>query len=77
MKRKTLPVSILNGEVPGTLYSLGDSSWINSDTFDHWFSNHFLVHVPPVRLRVLSTRNVLDGVQTLHTQLHYNPELAY
>ena len=65
MKRKTLPVSILNGEVPGTLYSLGDSSWINSDTFDHWFSNHFLVHVPPVRPLLL----LLDGHST-----HYNPE---
>ena len=64
MKRKTLPASILYGEVPGTLYSLSDSSWLDSDTFDHWFSNHFLVHAPPARPLLL----LLDGHST-----HYNP----
>lgn len=63
-KRKTLPLSMLDGEVPGTLYSLSDSSWMDSNTFDHWFANHFLVHVPPVRPLML----LLDGHST-----HYNP----
>ena len=38
-KRKTLPLSILDGEIPGTLYSLSDSGWVDAETFDHWFFN--------------------------------------
>ena len=48
---------MLDGEVPGTLYSLSDNSWMDSNTFDHCFANHFLVHVSPVRPLML----LLDG----------------
>jgi len=65
LKRKTLPMSILNDEVPGTMYSLSDSGWMDSETFDNWFSNHFLVHAPPARPLLL----LLDGHST-----HYNPQ---
>ena len=64
-KRKSLPGSINEGEVPGTMYALGDSSWINSETFETWFTNHFLVHALPARPLLL----LLDG----HSA-HYNPQ---
>ena len=62
-KRKTLPLSVLNKEVPGTRYALSDSGWMDSETFDNWFSCHFLVHAPSTRPLVL----LLDG----HSS-HYN-----
>ncbi len=65
LKRKTLPMSVLDNEVPGTMYALSDSSWMDSETFDNWFSNHFLVHAPPARPLLL----LLDGHST-----HYNPQ---
>ena len=64
-KRKSLPGSIIEGEVPGTMYVLGGSSWINSETFETWFTNDFLVHAPPARPFLL----LLDG----HSA-HYNPK---
>ena len=30
------------GEVPGTLYGMSDSGWVDSELFSNWFSNHFL-----------------------------------
>ena len=30
------------GEVPGTLYGMSDSGWMDSELFSNWFSNHFL-----------------------------------
>ena len=36
-KRKTLPLSIFDGEIPGTLYSLSHSGWMDAETFDHCF----------------------------------------
>lgn len=47
------------------MYALSDSGWMDSETFDNWFSNHFLVHAPPARPILL----LLDGHST-----HYNPQ---
>ena len=35
------------GEVPGTLYGLSDSGWMDSELFSNWFSNHFFKHAVP------------------------------
>ena len=45
------------GEVPGTMYGLSDSGWINSELFDQWFLHHFLPHAPSARPLLL----LLDG----------------
>ena len=37
------------GEVPGTLYGMSDSGWMDSELFSNWFSNHFLKHAVPSR----------------------------
>lgn len=41
---------LAKGEVPSTMYGLSDNGWLTADIFEHWFSHHFLVHVPPAKL---------------------------
>ena len=53
------------GEIPGTMYALSKSGWIDSEIFDLWFTDHFLPHAPGGRPILL----LLDG----HSS-HYNPE---
>jgi hypothetical protein len=55
--RKTLSPALTYGEVPGTMYGLSQSGWINSDLFQLWFQNHFLAHVPSARPLLL----IMDG----------------
>ena len=51
-------------EVPETIYALTDNGWSNSEVFDIWFHNHFLVYAPTARPLLL----LMDG----HSS-HYNP----
>ena len=54
------------GECPGTKYGLSSSGWINSELFEAWFSEHFLVSAVSARPLLL----LLDGHST-----HYQPEV--
>lgn len=49
-KRKTLPMSVLDNEIPGSMYCLSDSGWMDGETFDNWFSKHFPVHLVGVAI---------------------------
>ena len=62
--RKSLNQELTIGEVPGTMYGLTESGWMDGEVFDNWFTHHFLVHAPPLRPLLL----LLDGHST-----HYNP----
>ena len=64
--RKSLNPDMAVGEVPGTFYGLSNSGWMDSELFEEWFKNHFLLHAPPVRPILL----LLDG----HSS-HYQLEL--
>ena len=64
--RKSLKPEMTIGEVPSTFYGLSESGWIDTELFEEWFKNHFLLHAPPVRPILL----LLDG----HTS-HFQPEL--
>ena len=65
MDRKSLNPACTHGEVPGTLYGLSQSGWMNQELFQSWFSKHFLQYIPPRRPIIL----LLDG----HAS-HYCPE---
>ena len=54
------------GEVPGTLYGMSDSGWMDQELFTNWFTNHFLQHAVAHRPLLL----LLDG----HSS-HYTLEL--
>ena len=45
------------GEVPGTLYGMSDSGWMDKELFAYWFSSHFLKHAVSARPLLL----LLDG----------------
>ena len=62
--RKILKPELTFGEVPGTMYGLSSSGWIDSEIFDGWFQNHFLAYAPGSRPILL----LLDG----HSS-HFNP----
>lgn len=62
--RKSLKPEMTSGEIPGTMYGLSSSGWIDSELFDLWFSHHFLAYAPPTRPLLL----LLDG----HSS-HYTP----
>ena len=47
--RKSLKPEMTIGEVPSTFYGLSESGWIDTELFEEWFKNHFLLHAPPVR----------------------------
>ena len=63
--RMTLNPKMHEGEVPGTLYGLCHSGWMNREFFNYWFLHHFLEYAPPIRPLIL----LLDG----HSS-HYCPE---
>ncbi len=63
--RKNLTPELTRGEVPGTIYGLSSSGWIDTELFYHWFRRHFLEYAPSVRPLLL----LLDG----HSS-HYGPE---
>ena len=62
--RKSLKPELTVGEVPGTMYGLSGSGWIDTELFELWFSQHFLAYAPPARPLLL----LLDG----HSS-HYQP----
>ena len=55
--RKTLKPEMATGEVPGTMYGLSSSGWMDGDLFELWFTHHFLPYAPPTRPLLL----LLDG----------------
>ena len=63
--RKTLAPQLTIGEVPGTIYGLSGSGWMDMELFDMWFQNHFLRYAPSARPILL----LLDG----HSS-HYCPD---
>ncbi len=64
--RKILKPELTIGEVPGTLYGLSKNGWIDSELFEMWFTNHFLINIPPIRPILL----IMDGHST-----HYQPNI--
>ena len=64
--RKKLKTNLTVGQIPGTCYGLSRNGWIDSELFEEWFINHFLLHIPPQRPVLL----LLDG----HSS-HYQPQL--
>ena len=40
--RKTLNPELTKGEIPGILYGLSSSGWIDMELFSAWFFDHFL-----------------------------------
>ena len=55
-----------DGEIPGTMYGMSNSGWINGELFDQWFHYHFLPHAPASRPLLL----LLDG----HSS-HFTPSV--
>ena len=56
--RKTIKPEMAAGEVPGTMYGLSSSGWMDGDLFELWFTHHhFLPYAPPTRPLLL----LLDG----------------
>ena len=64
--RKSLKPEMTIGEVPSTFYGLSQSGWMDSELFEEWLKNHFLLYAPPARPLLL----LLDG----HSP-HYQLEL--
>jgi hypothetical protein len=62
--RKALRPEMTIGEVPGTMYGLSGSGWMDSEIFENWFTNHFLLYAPPSRPLLL----LMDG----HSS-HFSP----
>ena len=56
-QQKTLTPHLTTQEVPGTIYGLSASGWMDRELFQEWFHRHFLQHVPSSRPLLL----VLDG----------------
>ena len=66
--RKNLTPELTRGEIPGTMYGLSTSGWIDSELFSEWFDRHFLQYAPSARPLLL----LLDG----HSS-HYSPEFIH
>ena len=62
--RKVLKPELTIGEVPGTIYGLNDSGWMDTELFESWFLHHFLAYTPPARPLLL----LMDG----HSS-HFSP----
>ena len=55
--RKTLSPELARGEVPGTIYGLSASGWMDMELFKIWFRRHFLNYAPAARPLLL----LMDG----------------
>ena len=55
--RKRMKPELAIGEVPGTVYDLVESGWMNQELFKLWFERHFLRYAPAARPLLL----LLDG----------------
>ena len=66
--RKMLKPELTIGELPGTMYGLSDSGWVDSEIFESWFTNHFLVYAPPARPLLL----LMDGHSSHFSPLFVN-----
>jgi hypothetical protein len=66
--RKVLKPELTLGEVPGTMYGLNDSGWMDRELFESWFLHHFLVYAPPVRPLLL----LMDGHSSHFSPLFVN-----
>ena len=64
--RVTLNQELTRGEVPGTIYGLSKSGWMDTELFKVWFMNHFLKYIPSIRPILL----LMDG----HSS-HFCPEM--
>ena len=64
--RKTLNQELTKGEVPGTVYGLSASGWMDTELFQEWFLQHFLKFAPSMRPLIL----LMDG----HSS-HFSPEM--
>ena len=53
-------------EVPGSMYGLSESGWVDGELFDLWFRYYFLSHTPPLRPLLL----LLDRQSS-----HYTPSI--
>ena len=62
---KNLKHAWTNNEVPGAKYGLSDNGWINTDLFEGWLVEHFVVNAVPGRL-------LLHGHST-----HYQPDVVH
>ena len=51
------------GEVPGSMYGLLESGWIDGELFDLWFRHLFPSHIPPLRPLLL----LLEGYSFYYT----------
>jgi len=47
--RKSLKPDMALGEVPGMMYGLSGSDWMDAELFESWFDHHLLAHAPPMR----------------------------
>ena len=45
---KTISATLVENEIPGTLYRLSSKGWIDQDLFDQWF-DHLLCYAPFAR----------------------------
>ena len=48
-QRKSLPPELTSQEVPGTIYGLSASGWMDRELFQEWFHRHFLHYAPTSR----------------------------
>lgn len=55
--RKTLTPELAEGEVPGTVYGLSSSGWMDMELFGLWFKRHFFRYAPAARPLLL----LMDG----------------
>ena len=47
--RKVPTHELTKGEIPGTIYELSLSGWVDQELFDKWFTYHFLCYAPASR----------------------------
>ena len=67
-QRKSLNPQLTNDEIPGTIYGLSASGWMDVELFHEWFHRHFLLYAPSTTPVLL----LLDG----HAS-HYNLEFIH
>ena len=76
--RKTLSPELAKGEVPGTLYGLSYSGWMDAGFFKIWFQRHFLRHAPVTQPLLLlmdghSSHYCLDAIKLAGVTLFVLP----